>query len=288
MSRILAVGTATLDIISVVRVYPRENDEIRATGQHRRGGGNARNTLVILAQLGHQCAWAGMLADDSDGRWLRAEMAGRGIDLDWAIVKPHSHTPTSSIIVSQTGGSRTIVHYRDLVEFDADYFRRIDLDSFDWLHFEGRNIAETRKMLRHAGQVCPDIPRSVEIEKPRPDIDCLFEDAHLLLFSQSFALARGYGSAKVLLNDMRPFAPGADLVCSWGDDGAYALDRYGIFSHSPPHTPPAVVDTLGAGDTFNAGVIHGRLLSAALSTAVKDACCLAGRKCAQSGLDFIT
>ena len=67
MARILGVGIATLDIINTVDGYPAEDSEVRAIHQRICRGGNATNTLVVLSQLGHRCAWAGVLADEPDG-----------------------------------------------------------------------------------------------------------------------------------------------------------------------------------------------------------------------------
>lgn len=47
----------------------------------------------------------------------------------------------------------------------------------------------------------------------------------------------------------------AVLVCAWAEEGADALGPDGRLLHSDAFPPPRVVDTLGAGDTFNASVI---------------------------------
>lgn len=47
----------------------------------------------------------------------------------------------------------------------------------------------------------------------------------------------------------------AVLVCAWAEEGADALGPDGKLIHSDAFPPPRVVDTLGAGDTFNASVI---------------------------------
>lgn len=45
------------------------------------------------------------------------------------------------------------------------------------------------------------------------------------------------------------------LICAWAEEGADALGPDGRLLHSDAFPPPRVVDTLGAGDTFNASVI---------------------------------
>lgn len=52
-------------------------------------------------------------------------------------------------------------------------------------------------------------------------------------------------------------------------------------SSFPP--PGGLVDTLGAGDTFNAGVIHKLMGGATVGEAIRFGCKLAGVKCGQEG-----
>lgn len=283
MSRILAIGIATLDIINDVAEYPVEDSEVRAFGQRIARGGNATNTLTVLSQLGHACSWGGVLADDAGSVHILADLAAHHIDLRHCRRLPQGRNPTSCILVSRVSGSRSIVHYRDLPEYGHADFATVDLSRFDWLHLEGRNVEETVSMLRHVRRTAPQLPVSVEIEKPRPSIEALLPWADLLLFSRTYALARGCADAESLLAQVRTQAPQADLVCSWGADGAWACGRDGRMYTSAAVAPLRVVDTLGAGDTFNAACIDARLRGAGLADMLQAACCLAGRKCGQLG-----
>ena len=48
----------------------------------------------------------------------------------------------------------------------------------------------------------------------------------------------------------------AVLICAWAEKGADALGPDGVVVHSDAFSPEVLVDTLGAGDTFNASVIY--------------------------------
>jgi len=282
MARILGVGIATLDIINTVSTYPSEDAEVRAVSQRLARGGNATNTLVVLSQLGHDSHWAGTLAREPDAEHILQDLARFNIDTRHCWQLEHGKVPTSYVSLSQQNSSRTIVHYRDLPEYDFAHFMQIDLLRYHWLHFEGRNVDETRVMLAHAKAVAPGVTRSLEVEKPRPNIETLFGEADILLFSRAYARAKGYGEPEPFLRKMALLAPDATLVSAWGEQGAYALHQRDFIA-SPAHPPAKIVDTLGAGDTFNAGIINARLAECDWPTALEAANRIAGKKIGRVG-----
>lgn len=286
MARILAIGIATLDIINTVDGYPAEDAEVRAVAQRVCRGGNATNTLAVLSQFGHQVSWGGVWVEEPDARHVQADLDAHGIDRSDCRHLDSGKLPTSYITLNQCNGSRTIVHYRDLPEFRCEDFQRIDLSGFDWLHFEGRNVAETAAMLRHARSVAPQIPRSLEVEKPRDGIEALFIDADLLLFSPDYARSRG-AALETLLHAVHREQPLADLFCTAGAAGAMALGRGGQLFRSRAFPPSQVIDTLGAGDTFNAAVIDGYLRALPVGEVLGRACRVAGAKVGQLGLNAL-
>jgi len=285
MARILGIGNATLDIIHTVDRYPCENDEVRCRDRSIRRGGNVANTLTVLGQLGHACSWAGVLADTADGQFIRNDLESGGIDTSTCRVADSGSSPVSSIILNAGTGSRTIVHHRNLPEYSCDDFMEIELQSFDWLHFEGRNIDELRRMLQWCRENYPSIPCSLEVEKPRPGVEHLFGLAGVLLFSRDYGRHHGYDGPDELLQSIHANYPDADLFCTWGECGAVALNRQGQVHSQAALVPDRVVDTLGAGDTFNAAVIHGCLGGLETAILLREACGLAGRKCGQAGLE---
>ncbi|MEW6445054.1 MAG: PfkB family carbohydrate kinase [Pseudomonadota bacterium] len=284
MARILGVGIATLDIVNTLDGYPAEDAEVRALAQSVRLGGNTANTLGVLAQAGHRCHFAGVLAGDTGGQRVERELEARGIALDHARRVPGGTTPTSYIALNRCNGSRTIVHYRDLPEYGLDDFMDVPVDHFDWLHFEARNCDDLAAMLVYARSLVTDQPLSLEVEKEREGLDLLWDAPDLIVFSRAFARGRGFDAPEDFLREARRWSPKALLVLPWGDRGAWAMQGE-IILHSPAFAPETVVDTLGAGDTFNAGLIHAMASGRALESALEDACRLAGRKVGQDGFD---
>lgn len=279
MGRILGVGVAVLDIIDTVDGYPAEDAKVRAESQRIACGGNAANTLAVLASLGHRCTLAAALAGDAAGLELRAGLEASGIDTRRCRVHADGRTPVSHVVHNRRNGSRTIVHHRELPEYGDGDFARVALAGFDWLHFEGRNVDDTARMLARAHGSPARV--SLEVEKTRPGIEALFPAPDLILFGHDYVITQD-SDPRAFLARMHERLPGKALVCAWGAEGAYGIGPDGISTHSPAWTPPRVVDTLGAGDTFNAGMIDALLRAEPLAAALRHACRLAGEKCGGS------
>lgn len=286
MSRILITGIATVDLCNYVSHYPVENEEIRASRQIKTMGGNAANTAIVLSQLKHQVEFAGTLSADSEGQWIQSQLRQCHISSTYA-KQVEGHSPVSYILVNEQNGSRTIVHHRDLPEFNFKNFYNIPVAEYDWLHFEARNTTELVRILKHTQQQRFDQPISLEIEKERENIDTLFAFADVLIFSQHFVQGRGYHSATEFLTESSIAKQHTSqiLICPWGEDGAWARDQHATCFHRPAFKPDRVIDTLGAGDTFNAGLIHQLCSGHTVFEALEFACKIAGKKVGQFGLD---
>lgn len=284
MAKILAVGNAVLDRIVHVVTYPRENSESRCLSMSERLGGNAVNSLTVLAQMQHGVSWCGTLAQDSASNTLKYLLNAAHIDPSIAQTVKKGSTPTSTILVAKDTGSRTISHFRDLPELDFEHFAQLTIEDYDWIHFEGRNIEALSGMLNIANCFLNEQPISLEIEKERDGIDACFGKADVLMFSQAFALGRGYTDAEVFLRTMQEAAPNAKLFCGWGHVGAFAMEQ-GNFYQVDANPDCVVVDTLGAGDVFNAGIIDALIRGHSTGEALELAVRLAEKKIAQQGIN---
>ncbi|MCG5536726.1 PfkB family carbohydrate kinase [Ectothiorhodospira mobilis] len=284
MAHILGIGVATLDIINIVDHYPAEDEEMRALEQRVCPGGNTANTLHVLRQLGHRCDLAATLADEPDGDRLQSLLADRGIGVD-TCRRRAGRTPTSYITLNAASGSRTIVHHRDLPELDAGHVARLPLDRYQWVHLQARDPHTTSRMLQTLRQHAGQCPISLEVEKDREGVDMLFGQPEVIFFSRPFVQGRGFDDPEPFLKGVHKRVPGAVLVCTWGEAGAWVwASRDGLY-HAPAWTPPRVVDTLAAGDTFNAGFIHALVGGGAIPDALAAATRLAGHKVGRQGLD---
>ncbi|XP_053314447.1 ketohexokinase isoform X2 [Spea bombifrons] len=293
--RILCIGLVCLDIISVVDKYPQEDSDTRCLSQRWQRGGNASNSCTVLALLGAPSAFMGSLAPGHIADFIVSDFRKRGIDASTVSWQSWGDTPCACCLVNISNGSRTVTLYdTNLPDVTAEDFQKVDLAQYKWIHWEGRNAEEQVKMILRVEEHNRSSPKeqqitiSVEIEKEREDLYQLFPLGDLVFVSKDVARSLGFSSAAEAVVGLYPrVKKGAHIVCAWAEEGADALGPDETVVHSDSFPPETVVDTLGAGDTFNASVIFSLSRGQTMQEALTFGCRVAGKKCGIQGYDGI-
>ncbi|KAK3686022.1 Ribokinase-like protein [Podospora appendiculata] len=186
----------------------------------------------------------------------------------------YNEAASSYILRSKSTGSRTIVNFNELPEITAHEFEKTASDlvaehggdeSEFWWHFEGRIPETTLHCIRYIRRLLPGSTVSVEVEKPdREGLVELAAESDVVFYSRSWAeVSQLLGCAMqycVHFDDAgQPYR--SLLACTWGAQGAGAFSVRGREFTQCPANPSgddiSVVDTIGAGDTFIAGMVYG-------------------------------
>nr|XP_034175415.1 ketohexokinase-like [Osmia lignaria] len=274
--KILCVGLTCIDMIQTCWQYPAEDSEQGSLDYRWQRGGNTSNSCTVLSQLGSVCEFFGNLSAEEHLSFLQNDMRKHNIDFSHCPIVENNGCPTSIVILSLSSGSRTILHHnQNLPELTLKNFEQLHLEDYNWIHFEGRNLNEVLSMMqcvenynnmlnysqdsnnKEAGISQIPITISVELECPKQELLDLLPYVDVAFISKDFARSRGYDNmSETLKNISEDAKSGATLICAWGDRGAMARTPDNIIVQSPAFPPQKVVDTLGAGDTFNAAVLH--------------------------------
>jgi fructokinase len=276
-------------------------------------GGSPFNVAVGLARLGNHTALMARFGDDDFGRMLRDTAADEGIDLAGA---PHATERTTRAIASvdDAGGA--------VYEFDLDgtadwqwtdaELSRLD-PATEVLHFGSiaswtppgdARIAELVRGLRARGGVLVGYDPNI-----RPAV-LGARDRGVEQVEQAVRLAHLVKASREDVEWLYPDRSADDVAAGWselgpdvvvvtdGADGATAYRR----GHEPLRRPGRrveVVDTIGAGDSFTAGLLSGlvrrglhrgvggvaAISAATLAGVVDEAILISAMTCERAGAD---
>lgn len=281
MRALAVIGNVNVDLImGPATPWPQPGTEVVVDHDDLRPGGAAGNAALAWAGLGAPFAIASNVGDDAFGRWLSDAFAPHSSA--WAV----SPTGTTiSVGLTHPGGERTFFTTRGhlpVLSWDEARPQLEGLDGglllvcgcfltdqlaadypalFDWAAARGVEVA-----------LDPGWPVMgwTEGERARA-LAWLASTRHLLVNEvEALALSGAGDIAGALPALAAAMPPGASVVVKAGPSGAQGW-RDGAAAHAPAPAV-AVVDTIGAGDVFNAGyllaVAEGASLQAALAAGV--------------------
>ena len=262
MSGIVVVGDAALDVIARHdKPLPHGGDaraKIRFTG-----GGSGANTALWLRHLGAETTLLARIGDDPGGRLIRAELEAAGVRCAFAV---DPEAPTCCVVVMVDGsGQRSMLADRGANQrFAPEDVTPEALSGASHLHLSGYVLLDPPSRAaglaalaaaREAGLTTSVDPQAAaHITDPAAfladarGVDLLMPNTEELVALTGSA---DPVSAKELLGTV-----GAVVVTA-GLDGASWVDADGVTS--VPAVAAECIDSTGAGDAFDAGVLTGWL-----------------------------
>ncbi len=251
----------------MVDFIPTSDIAVAARELKIRHGGVGGNLSVALSRLGISAVLVGCVGRDVFGEEITRELEAEGVDTSFVKVDPNTHTGVMVILVVP-GGGRSIVGFRGAnasVSLSDDEVNKL-LSDVDHLHLSGYmalNNDRGELLLRLARKAkSMGITVSVDLEgvstqrrelarqlKGLVDYVMLNRDEITSLTNTRDVEA----SARELLRMIKPRA----VFVKLGKDGSLVVEADKI-KHVEPLRVDAV-DSTGAGDAFNAGVIYSLL-----------------------------
>ncbi|OQY81767.1 MAG: hypothetical protein B6D41_19260 [Chloroflexi bacterium UTCFX4] len=239
-------------------------------------GGAESNVASALARLGRRSAWVGALANNPLGQRAANELRQAGVNLDGVVWRADARM--GLYFVEFAAPPRPIQVTYDRAHSGAAQLTRAQIN---WalllntrvLHLTGitpalseNSLELTRQTLRRARRA--RVPVSFDINYRQklwaPQIAArtlreLIPDVTLLFCARADA-RRVFGlrgAPEELARQLLAASRAQCVILTLDADGALAYDGKNIF-HAPA-PPTQIIDRLGAGDAFVAGVLHGWL-----------------------------
>lgn len=266
--RVLVVGNVNVDVLlGPLQPWPTPGTETVVDHYELRVGGAAGNTALALMSLGSQPQVVATVGDDAFGSWLEKQLGPDGSELERV-----SGSTALTVGLTHPDGQRTFVsHLGHLVEHPEERLATAlaKADRGDLLLICGYFLmpglraaalelvgeARRRGVVTLLDTGWPSEGWTEEVKREffalATAVDAVSPNREELL------AATGADELRMALN--APELSGSRVIVKLGADGAALVERAGQQQEPVAVAAPkvAVADTVGAGDTFNAGLLAG-------------------------------
>ena len=240
-------------------------------------GGALYNLCRALARQGVGTQYLNPLSRDRFGRELEAQLVADGVHL--AQPDPVQQVTSLAVVNLNAHGHPDYAFYREGVADRAvsahglgeacTALPALQVVCTGALALDARDAAiylpwlAAQRAAGHCVVVDANLRLSAVDDAPayRANVMAALQQAHLLKVSDDDLEALGTPGANALerARHLLQHTPAQWLALTLGPDGAWLLQRDGLAEHAREAAPLAVVDTVGAGDCFLAGLITALL-----------------------------
>ena len=272
MTRFVVCGETLIDLVQSSTDTPTS---FRSTWEALSAGG-PMNSAVALGTLGAQAQFLGRLSTDAFGRQLREHVEGAGVGLDLATVSPQA-TSIAVVSLDEQGVASYTFHFEDTANFGWQVEELPTLADDDWLHIASLSCVVdpgAEVLLGWAEGVRSGVSYDINV-RPTVITDPQAYWGKVEPWLRAVGGRQGIVKASDADIDFLAQALGGgdpvDVAAGWveqhglglavvtlGADGAVAVEPGGAVTRVPGFATD-VVDTVGAGDTFMAGFLEGRV-----------------------------
>ncbi len=252
MLDVIGMGNLNYDIIFLLDRFPEFHEKVVAREAHSGLGGAAGNTISWLATFGLKTGFIGAVGRDEMGEAHLRYFERLGVDTSGIDVVD---APSGVAVSMVHGDDKRIVKHlgaNSLRKFKPDYAGKAR-----FLHLSSNPPELIEEAVRFAN--ASGIPISVDIGEatvPR-DVEGMID--YLLMNEDEYK--RKYGALDPFLSNAK------NLIITLNGGGA--IVREGKETFEVRGLSAKVVDSTGAGDAFDAGVIYGILNGWSLRDSVK-------------------
>jgi sugar/nucleoside kinase (ribokinase family) len=274
---LLAYGDPCADVVVAVDDAPRFGEKVLGRSLGTFSGGTTANAACAFSRLGGRAAVYGRVGGDAHATLLRQSLHHFGVETNYLHNERNSASASVIVMVPQSG-ERAIVYMpmapsqvnaRDLAaalhQTRVCYAMPYDLDEF---------ITMSRIARECGAQVAIDLEAAVA-----PDREAMMQriaHADIAFFNESgFEAGTGRRPTESALTELLAANRLHTVVVTLGAAGAVAASCEGFAQHAA-FAQQTVVDTTGAGDTFNAAFLFAALEGQSLQARLRFACAAAG------------
>ncbi|MEM4196676.1 MAG: carbohydrate kinase family protein [Candidatus Anstonellaceae archaeon] len=246
-------------------------------------GGSAANVALNCIKLGHQASLISNVGDDRHGKFLLDELKKRGLDTDQIKIIKGGRTALSVILIDKSG-QVMVIEDKGCVEDKRDFDEKKIAQS-SWVHLTGTSqqwLEKISKIAYKNGIIISFDPGRAASRLGIEKLSKILERTEYLIVNrkelEALTGSASEESAKELSKEFNLFT-----IVKNGSKPVFVCTTINKTFYVEPFRVPYVVDTLGAGDAFAAGLICGKIEGMSFYEAIKFAHAAAAAKVMHPG-----
>ena len=247
----VGVGFCSNDDISLLPEIPLDS-KVKIIQHTIQGGGPAATSTVAASRLGLSTAFVGTVGDDDAGKRIISDFQAEKVNTDAIVVRKGRTSPIAYCWVDEPTGKRSVAWTRgDTEEIETEEVKLDVLNGAKVLHMDGHNPKGALALAKRAKEL--GVLVNFDAGTVRDGVAELLPYADILIASEAFARSwTGENDLKKALVKLADY--NAKVVgCTMGENGSMMYDN-GKYIECPAFKIEPV-DTTGAGDAFNGGLL---------------------------------
>ncbi|HDR7656312.1 MULTISPECIES: ribokinase [Bacillus] len=247
MPNIAVVGSISMDLVAVSKKRPKAGETVIGEAFHTIPGGKGANQAVAAARLGANVAMVGAVGNDNYGTVVRSNLENERVFIDYVVPVTDTATGIAHIVLAEEDNSIVVVQGANALVNESVVDRSKDLlIKADMVVLQLEIPLET---VKYVLAICEEHNIPVMLN-PAP-AQVLSED----ILEKATYITPNEHECRIVLDDFT--SPIEDLLAKYPNKLLMTEGSKGVRFHNGTeivHVPSIavdVVDTTGAGDTFN-------------------------------------
>ncbi|MGG0290114.1 ribokinase [Bacillus pacificus] len=247
MPNIAVVGSISMDLVAVSKKRPKAGETVIGEAFHTIPGGKGANQAVAAARLGANVAMVGAVGNDNYGTVVKKNLENERVFIDYVVPVTDAATGIAHIVLAEEDNSIVVVQGANALVNDSIVDRSKDLlIKADMVVLQLEIPLET---VEYVLAICEEHNIPVMLN-PAP-AKVLSED----ILEKATYITPNEHECRIVLDDFT--SPIEELLAKYPNKLLMTEGSNGVRFHNGTeivHVPSIavdVVDTTGAGDTFN-------------------------------------
>ncbi|HDR8096631.1 TPA: ribokinase [Bacillus cereus] len=247
MPNIAVVGSISMDLVAVSKKRPKAGETVIGEAFHTIPGGKGANQAVAAARLGANVAMVGAVGDDNYGTVVKKNLENERVFIDYVVPVTDAATGIAHIVLAEEDNSIVVVQganalvSESVVDLSKDLLIKADMVVLQ--------LEIPLETVKYVLAICEEHKIPVMLN-PAP-AQVLPED----ILEKATYITPNEHECRIVLDDFT--SPIEDLLAKYPNKLLMTEGSNGVRFHNGTeivHVPSIavdVVDTTGAGDTFN-------------------------------------